>query len=276
MIRSTHSSLRRSGIASVAVVGLAIAMTPTAGTAVVSTATASVTHSAVQFAGPSVASSPITRARADAAASTATSETWFGYAADAGGYTSVESTWVVPTVDCSKGAGELALWVGLDGWTNNDVEQTGTEAYCSIFGQASYSAWWETYPTNATQTYSDTVDPGDTVTAKVTFEGSDKYELYLTDQTQGWTEDNVQQAASGAANLSAEVIGETPDIIPGYLFFNLPDFGTTTFTNSQVDGQPIGDANPFSINLVRSSGTLATTGALNNGTDFTSTWDANA
>jgi len=272
VIRLSRPSLRASGIASAAVAGLAFAATPVTAPA----ATAVVAHPTAQVAGPMVPDSTTVHSRVNAADTTVSSETWFGYAADSGSYTSVESTWVEPAVDCSKGAGEATFWVGLDGASNEAVEQTGTEANCSLSGQASYSAWWETFPTNTIQTYANTVEPGDTLTAKVTFEGNDKYDLYLTDTTQGWTEDNLEQGGSGAANSSAEVVGETPDIIPGYIFFNLPDFGTVNFTNSQVDGQPIGDSNPVTINLVRGGGTMATTGSLSNGTDFTETWDANA
>lgn len=272
MIRLPRRSLRASGIASAAVAGLASAMIPVV---VAPGAAAAVAHPTAQVAGPMVPGSTTVRPRADADA-TVTSETWFGYAAYSGSYTSVESTWVEPTVDCSKGGGETSIWVGLDGATNSTVEQTGTEVSCSLTGQASYSAWWETYPSNIMQTYKDTVKPGDMLTAKVTFEGNDKYDLYLTDKTQDWTEDNLEQGASGASNSSAEVVGETPEIIPGYVFFNLPDFGTLNFTNSLVDGRPIGDSNPNALNLARFGSTLATTGSLTNGTDFTETWQANA
>lgn len=203
-----------------------------------------------------------------------TSSNWFGYAADSGGYTSVASSWVEPSVDCSKGDGSAVFWVGLDGWGSGTVEQTGTEADCNN-GAASYSAWWETYPNNSIQTYADTVEPGDSMTAKVTFQGNDSYDIYLVDNTRGWTEDNPQQGASGADNQSAEIVGETP----GYgnnTYANLPDFNTATFTNSSVNGQPIGNVNPFGIDLARNGHTLATTGTLSGGTDFPVTWQANS
>jgi hypothetical protein len=203
-----------------------------------------------------------------------TSSNWFGYAADSGGYTSVQSSWIEPSVNCSRGNGSAVFWVGLDGWGSGTVEQTGTEADCSS-GSPSYSAWWETYPNNSIQTYPDTVQPGDSMTAKVTFRGNDNYDINLVDNTRGWTEDNPQQGASGADNQSAEIVGETP----GYgnnTYAALPDFGTANFTSSSVDGQPIGNVSPFGIDLARNGNTLATTGSLSGGTAFPVNWVANS
>ena len=203
-----------------------------------------------------------------------TSVNWFGYVADSGGYTNVQSSWVEPSVDCSRGNGSAVFWVGLDGWNSDAVEQTGTEADCSN-GSASYSAWWETWPTNTIQTYGDTLEPGDSLTAKVTFEGNDNYDIYIVDNTRGWSEDNHKQGASGADNQSAEVVGETP----GYAnntYANLPDFNSLTFTGSSVDGQSIGNVNPFAVDLVRNGDTLGTTGGLSGGTQFPINWQANS
>jgi hypothetical protein len=276
VIHSLRPSLRTSGIASVAIAGLAIATLPAATTYA---ATATAAHPAAQSAEPMVPGTIAVHTRADASGTTTTSENWFGYGAHSGTYTSVESTWVQPSVDCSKGAGEAVFWVGLDGWSSSTVEQTGTQAYCSIFSDTpTYYAWWETYPSNGIQDYGDTVKAGDTVTAKVVYQGSDKYELYLTDKTQGWTEDNVENGPSGAENSSAEVVGETPEIniLGATFYYNLPDFGTVDFTDSEVDGAPIGDTDPTALDLAREGDTLATTGPLSNGTDFAETWDAHS
>ncbi|WP_194895832.1 G1 family glutamic endopeptidase [Catenulispora pinisilvae] len=201
-------------------------------------------------------------------------QNWSGYVADTNGgtYTSVESSWVEPAVDCSKGDGWVLLWVGLDGSGSPTVEQTGTGALCSA-GQASYATWWETF-SNPIQFYKDPIKVGDKFDAKVTFKGNAEYELTLTNLTEGWIEDHLEQAASGATNASAEVVAETPRTIFGQLT-PLPDFGTATFTGSQVNGQPIGAANPVAVALARNGDTLATAGPLNNGTDFTETWLAN-
>ena len=60
---------------------------------------------------------------------------------------------------------ELAVdWVGIDGWTDGTVEQTGTLEW-RFESTASYYTWGEMYPTNGIQTVGITVAPGDAVTA---------------------------------------------------------------------------------------------------------------
>ncbi|MEY9934511.1 hypothetical protein ABH926_009179 [Catenulispora sp. GP43] len=260
---SPSHNKRRLGVPAVAIAVVAT------GTLAVEAA-APTAHPAALFAGPMVPNSHA--AHSLLRAQTTTTQNWSGYAAHSGTYTSVESTWTQPAVDCSKGDGWVLLWAGLDGDGSPTVEQTGTGALCS-WGQASYATWWETFP-NTIQFYKDPIKAGDKFTAKVTFQGNAEYELLLTDLTQGWTEDNLQKAASGATNASAEVVAETPKTIFGVLT-PLPDFGTATFTGSRIDGQPLAAADPDQINLARNGHTLATTSALTNGTDFTETWTAN-
>ncbi|WP_324798510.1 G1 family glutamic endopeptidase [Stackebrandtia sp.] len=202
-----------------------------------------------------------------------TSTNWFGYAASEGGYSSVESTWVEPAVDCSQG-GHVVFWVGLDGWGSGTVEQTGSGADCDN-GRASYYGWWETYPANAIQSYDDTVRAGDQFYAKVTFLGGNEYTLYLENRTEGWTRNQDVFGAQGASNASAEVVGETPSYSGGNA--SLPDFNSATFTDSNVDGSPIGNSRPDAIDLVRNGDLLASTGSLNGGGDaFAVTWQRNS
>src|SRR5262249_27582378 len=108
------------------------------------------------------------------------STNWSGYVATGGDFTTVTSTWQQPTVSCTSN-GVVSFWVGLDGWGDQAVEQTGTGADCRS-GSPQYYAWWETFPTNSQQTYSVAVSPGDTMTATVTFTDG-QYELDLTDQS---------------------------------------------------------------------------------------------
>ena len=72
------------------------------------------------------------------------SSNWSGYAeTSAAPYTGVSSQWTVPTVTCSIGTAYSAAWLGIDGFNNNSLIQTGTEQDCSN-RTASYSAWWTT------------------------------------------------------------------------------------------------------------------------------------
>jgi hypothetical protein len=201
---------------------------------------------------------------------TTTSTNWAGYAANGSTYTSVSTTFRQPSVNCSQGDGYSSFWVGLDGYSSNSVEQTGTEADCSG-GSASYSAWYEMFPAFPV-TYSNRVRPGDTITATVTYVGSNKFTLKLADSTQGWSR-SVTKSLRNAPRSSAEIIAEAPSDASGPL--PLDDFGTATFTSATVNGSSLGNTHWDSIDMVDSSGTTqATTSGLSGGSSFSVTWDS--
>lgn len=204
-----------------------------------------------------------------AAGHTEYSENWAGYAADSTTYTSVSASWTQPSVDCSAGDGYSAFWVGIDGYNSSTVEQTGTEADCSG-GTAYYSAWYEAYPA-ASNSYSDTVEPGDSLTATVTESSGDVFDLVLTDSTQGWTE-STPVTVSGASLSSAEVIAEAPSDDSGIL--PLADFGSVEFTGAEANSTGFDSLSPEQIDMESSSGSLeATTSSLSDD-DFSVTWDS--
>src|SRR5262245_38418315 len=73
----------------------------------------------------------------------ATSSNWSGYAVTGapGSVTDVQGSWVVPAVTCSGGPNQYAaIWVGIDGFNSNTVEQTGTDSDCQN-GTPTYYAW---------------------------------------------------------------------------------------------------------------------------------------
>src|SRR6201993_251117 len=101
--------------------------------------------------------------------SNSTSSNWSGYAVTGSRFTSVSSSWTEPTATCSAPA-YSSFWGGLDGDTPNTVEQLGTDADCS--GKTpEYYAWYEMYPKYPVN-LSNTVRPGDKLTASVTTNGS--------------------------------------------------------------------------------------------------------
>ena len=199
-----------------------------------------------------------------------TSDNWAGYAAGGGTFTSVASNWVEPSVTCGSEDTYSSFWVGLDGDGTSSVEQTGTKADCSG-GSAQYSAWYEMYPAYPV-TYSDNVQPGDSMSASVATDGNGNFTLTLTDSSQGWTE-TQNQYSSSAQDGSAEVIAEAPysnGVLP------LSNFGSVDFTGSTVNGSALGNSSPDQINLVSDGGvTEATTSGLDgSGEDFGVTWDS--
>ncbi len=199
-------------------------------------------------------------------AATQTSTNWAGYAADSGSYTTVTSSWVEPSVQCTSD-GIVAFWIGLDGWGSTTVEQDGTGVDCSS-GSPEPFAWWETYPANSIQEYNEPVAAGDSLTSTVTYQSNGKYDLVLTDSTEGWTENNVVAKPSGASNASAEVVAEA--VTSGNSVTQLPNFGSIQFTGSTIDNGSLQAADAQAIDMTNSSGTvIASTGADDSSGDFT-------
>lgn len=196
-----------------------------------------------------------------AAANTApcwASSNWSGYAlsettpsglscvpASETAYTSVSATWTVPTVTGSSSRGRSssstysAVWTGIDGFSNDDLIQSGTEQNY-IGGRASYAAWWEILPAAETTIPSITVDPGDQVTVTISKETSaitspttcsaGQWLITLTDN--GSSSHTAQkefatcQSYSGPG-ASAEWIVEAPEV--NGRIASLADYGTATF-----------------------------------------------
>jgi Peptidase A4 family len=202
---------------------------------------------------------------------TAQSTNWSGYAVTGGNgaFTSVSASWTEPTATCPTRRNQYAsFWVGLDGFNSSTVEQTGTDADCNGH-TPNYYGWYEMYPAFPVN-FSNTVRPGDAMSASVTFSGSSTYTLVLKDATQGWTQ-NIVQSASGNARSSAEVITEAPSSTSGVL--PLADFGTVTYSVSAANGTSLGTQNPTQIIMVNNSGTPKdSTSAINSVGGFSNTW----
>ena len=209
--------------------------------------------------------SHLLNARRQALAATQTSSNWSGYAANGGTYTTVTSSWTEPAVSCTAD-GIVAFWIGLDGWGSTSVEQDGTGVDCSS-GSPQAFAWWETYPANSIQQYDEPVQTGDRLTSTVTSESNGKYDLVLTDSTQGWTENNVVAKPSGAENASAEVIAEAVSSNSGVT--PLPDFGSVQFTGSTIDNGSLQASGAQPIDMINSSNTvIAATSTADSSGDF--------
>jgi hypothetical protein len=177
-------------------------------------------------------------------AATADSQNWSGYAAVAKPNVAlryVTSTFKVPSVNCAKvvigSAGQTyaAEWVGLDGFNDSTVEQTGVDSYCdSTSGPATNQAWYEMYPLDPV-VFSG-VRAGDTIWVSVYFNSStNEYQLFLDDKTTGSTMQTDQPCPSGSTcdRTSAEVISEDPGgAVAGGI--NLAGFGTVNYSTSDV------------------------------------------
>jgi hypothetical protein len=201
----------------------------------------------------------------------AESTNWSGYAATSGTYNSVSASWTEPTGHCSSGNQYSSFWVGLDGYNSNSVEQTGSEVDCQG-SRAVYYAWYEMYP-NPSHNYSNTVRPGDHFNASVTYQGSNRYSLFIADTTQGWSHTTIGTLA-GAPRSSAEVIIEAPCCTSSGGTLPLANFGTASFTGSMANGGALGSAGGVTqIIMVNNSGQPKDSiSSLSGGENFSGTW----
>ena len=199
------------------------------------------------------------------------SSNWSGYAATGsnGEFTSVSASWVQPTLTCSSTTTYSSYWVGLDGYSNSALEQTGTEADC-IGGKAEYGAWWEVLPASESA-YSVTVKAGDSLSASVVDNGNGTFTMKLTDSTQGWSKSTTADGSSGYQDSSAEVIAEATEV--NGQIAKLSNFGTVTFTGATAGGTALGSLSPTEIVMEGSRDVKAQPGTISGGT-FSDVWKA--
>lgn len=183
---------------------------------------------------PLVSAAPVSAPRVKVKEGTSTN--WSGYAVEtnfakpaSNAVTDVKGTWVVPAVTClSSLTTYSSVWVGIDGYSSNSVEQTGTEQDCYL-GTPRYSAWYEMYP-KMPVTLSISVKPGDSITAEVKSGGSSQFTLTLTNNSANKSFTTTQKTTK-ARRQSAEWIVEAPysgGVLP------LADFGTVTITGASA------------------------------------------
>src|ERR1043165_3390538 len=87
------------------------------------------------------------------------SSNWSGYAIT-GNFTAATGSWTVQTAGQSRKPTYSSQWIGIDGFNNSNLIQTGTESdYYS--GSAHYAAWWEILPAPETGIPSPPVRPRD-------------------------------------------------------------------------------------------------------------------
>lgn len=220
------------------------------------------------------------------------SENWAGYAVTASNYSvsNVTASFIVPTVN-TGGNSYAAFWVGIDGFNDGTVEQTGIIAEPTGHGPHSsteYQVWYEFYP--AAPVYASfTAAPGDSVYATVSYDNQTEY--FTTCISVSSSNGHVgtfshSQTVSGAQDDSAEWIVEAPasggEILPladfGTAYFGYSNTGIANTNYATISGvhDPIGSfTSATEIIMVSSSGVPeATPSALSsNGTSFSVTYD---
>jgi len=226
-----------------------------------------------------------------------TSANWSGYAVPREGsgvtdtFSGVEGTWTVPLVTGNDETTYASTWVGLDGYDDDTVEQTGTEQDWTAEGQQNY-AWFEMYPGGAYEIVGFPVDPGDAISAQVRYVGTESvrisknrselesvFQLTIVNNTKNvsFAIPTSYTTIPSAARASAEWVLEAPwsgEILP------LADYGAAGFsdcnaTSTRSSGQP----KPVSfwpydpLTMIDPSGGQATPSVLlDNGTAFSVSW----
>ncbi|MGA7987129.1 MAG: G1 family glutamic endopeptidase [Candidatus Dormiibacterota bacterium] len=162
------------------------------------------------------------------------SSNWSGYAGTTTAATSVVGEWQVPTVKATAGNTYSSTWIGIDGFTNSNLIQTGTEQDWAG-GHAVYRAWWEILPAAETVISSITVHPGDIFTANIHKGSGTTWHIMITDTTSGKSF-SINKTYLGAGG-SVEWIQEAPEV--GGVVAHLAHYGKTFFINCGFDGVKI-------------------------------------
>lgn len=215
-----------------------------------------------------------------------TSTNWCGYSSVTNllnparfSVTSVSGSWIVPTITASRSTTYSSIWVGIDGYASNTVEQIGTEHDWHNGRQENY-AWFEMYPQYAYELVGFPVNTGDSITAQVSYIGNSTFRLYLQNNTKGvhTIVPSSYTKSTTALRSSAEWIVEAPSSYNGVL--PLADFSPVTLSNcSCVINNVTGAINNShwrydQLQMVTSTGTAKATASnlTNNGSSFMVTW----
>ncbi len=237
------------------------------------------------------ASPPIGIPRIPLRAGSTSSLNWAGYAdpVHTGLVTMANASFIVPSVQASKTSTYVAVWVGIDGYNDSTVEQTGILVESS-HNTVSYSAWYEFYPSSPVYApSSDSVSSGDKIVAWVQYNSTtNTFTTVLKDITAGWNFTSPATTVSNADRSSAEWIVERPAV--GGSLTTLANFGTAKFGQSYtsisgtctatINGitSSIGAFNYASITMVNSQGQplASPSGLSGQGTSFNVIYISNA
>ncbi len=181
------------------------------------------------------------------------SSNWSGYAITGGPFTSVTAHWKVPTASATRGATYSSSWVGIDGFNNGNLIQTGTEQdYFS--GAAHYGAWWEILPAPATFIPTMTVHPGDLFNASITRGTGGLWTISIKDMTSGKSFSTIQ--TYGGPLTSAEWIQEAPTVNGRQA--RLAHYGLATFDPGTANGASPGLVSANGGNMIQGGRIVST------------------
>ena len=160
---------------------------------------------------------------------------WSGYAITGQTYTSITGSWIVPAAGKTQRTFDFSSdWIGIDGFNNGDLIQTGTGSDYYT-GLARYRAWWQILPAGETPISSMVVSAGDVMTASVvkTDSTNNLWTITINDVSRSESYSTVQTYTGPLS--SAEWIVEAPTVSSGAIA-PLSHYGTTAFDPGTVNG----------------------------------------
>jgi len=199
------------------------------------------------------------------------STNWAGAALTGSGFTEVQGTFTVPKPSIPSGGSSRtqycgAAWVGIDGYSDADLIQTGV-LWCVQGTTFEYEAWYEYLPASLIAYSGITVTSGSVVTVTATKTGTNSGTTTLT--AGGKT---VSHTFSGQSSplpgTSAEWIVE--DFTSGSSLVPFANFGSVTFTGATAikSGTTVTASSSGSTNiyLESSSGSTLTSTTISGST----------
>jgi len=203
----------------------------------------------------------------DGEATTVESTNWAGAALSTSGVTEVTGTFTVPKPSApSGGSGEYcgAAWVGIDGYANADLIQTGV-LWCVEGSSYEYEPWYEYLPASLIEYTGITISAGESVTVTATKTGTNSGVTTLTAGGKSVTHTFSGQS-SPIPGASAEWIVE--DFTEGDSLVAFANFGTVTFTGATaiINGVTTTAAGANNIILITESGSDETSTTISGST----------
>jgi hypothetical protein len=144
---------------------------------------------------------------------------------------SVGASWTVPEIKPSENNTFSGVWIGIGGYGEDTLIQTGTEQEY-VNDRVAYYAWYELLPDYLVHISNVHVRAGDTVTASISLinENTSTWSIELADVTRG--ERFKTTAVYNSSRLSAEWVVERPKVNGN--ISTLADFGNVTFTECKA------------------------------------------
>jgi hypothetical protein len=141
--------------------------------------------------------------------------------------TGVSAYWRVPEVKLSENDTFSSAWVGIGGYGESTLIQTGTHHQC-VNGKVGYYAWYELLPDDVVPIMSIHIRPGDAITASISLlnENTSTWLIEISDVSRG--EHFEKTVFYNSSRLSADWIVERPNV--NDTVSTLADFGSVGFS----------------------------------------------